>query len=44
MAYSNTVSQTVFNTRKIIDNSIRRCKLSAQQITAEHIDIANDQL
>ena len=44
MAYSNTVSQTVFNTRKIIDNSIRRCKLTAQQITAEHIDIANDQL
>jgi len=44
MAYSNTVSQTVFNTRKIIDNSIRRCKLTAQQISAEHIDIANDQL
>lgn len=44
MAFSNTVSQTVFNTRKIIDNSIRRCKVPAQQITAEHIDIANDQL
>lgn len=44
MAYSNTVSQTVFNTRKIIDNAVRRCKLTAQQITAEHIDIANDQL
>lgn len=44
MAYSNTVSQTVFNTRKVIDNSIRRCKLTAQQIAAEHIDIANDQL
>ena len=44
MAYSNTVSQTVFNTRRVIDNAIRRCKLSAQQITAEHIDIANDQL
>jgi hypothetical protein len=44
MAYSNTVSQTVFNTRRVIDNAIRRCKLTAQQITAEHIDIANDQL
>jgi len=44
MAYSNTVSQTVFNTRRVIDNAIRRCKLSAQQVTAEHIDIANDQL
>lgn len=44
MAFSNTVSQTVFNTRRVIDNAIRRCKLSAQQITAEYIDIANDQL
>jgi hypothetical protein len=44
MAYSNTVSQTVFNTRRVIDNAVRRCKLTAQQITAEHIDIANDQL
>ena len=44
MAYSNTVSQTVFNTRRVIDNAVRRCKLTAQQISAEHIDIANDQL
>jgi hypothetical protein len=44
MAFSNTVSQTVFNTRRVIDNAIRRCKLTAQQISAEHIDIANDQL
>jgi hypothetical protein len=44
MAFSNTVSQTNFNTRRVIDNAIRRCKLTAQQITAEHIDIANDQL
>jgi hypothetical protein len=44
MAFSNTVSQTVFNTRRVIDNAIRRCKLTAQQITAEYIDIANDQL
>ena len=44
MAFSNTVSQTNFNTRRVIDNAIRRCKLTAHQITAEHIDIANDQL
>ena len=44
MAFSDTVSQTNFNTRRIIDNAVRRCKLTAQQITAEHIDIANDQL
>lgn len=44
MAYSNTVSQTVFNTRKVIENAIRRCKLHAESITAEYVDIANDQL
>ena len=44
MAYSNTVSQTVFDTRRVIDNAARRCKLRAESITAEYIDIANDQL
>jgi hypothetical protein len=44
MAYSNTVSQTVFNTRKVIENAARRCKLPAQSLTPEHVDIANDQL
>ena len=44
MAYSNTVSQTTFNTRKVIENAIRRCKLPAESITAEYVDIANDQL
>jgi hypothetical protein len=44
MAFSNTVSQTVFTTRRVIDNAVRRCKLTAEQITAEYIDIANDQL
>ena len=44
MAYSNTVSQTVFNTRKVIENAIRRCKMPAESITAEYVDIANDQL
>ena len=44
MAYSNTVSQTVFNTRKVMENAFRRCKLRAETITAEYVDIANDQL
>jgi len=44
MAYSNTISQTVFNTRKVIENAVRRCKLPAETITAEYVDIANDQL
>jgi len=44
MAYSNTISQTVFDTRKVIDNAVRRCKLQAEMITAEYIEIANDQL
>lgn len=44
MAYSNTVSQTVFNTRKVIENAVRRCKVPAELITAEYVDIANDQL
>ena len=43
MAFSGTTSQTVFNTRKVIDNAIRRCRVPAQQITSEHIDIAKDQ-
>lgn len=44
MAYSNTVSQTVFNTRKVMENAFRRCRLRAETITAEYVDIANDQL
>jgi hypothetical protein len=44
MAYSNTISQTVFDTRKVIDNAVRRCRLPAEMITAEYIDIANDML
>ena len=44
MAYSGTVSQTVFNTRRVIENAARRCKLPAQSLTSEHVDIAKDQL
>jgi hypothetical protein len=44
MAYSGTVSQTVFDTRRVIEHSARRCKMSAQMLSAEHVDIANDAL
>lgn len=44
MAYSGTISQTNFDTRRVIENAARRCKLPAQSLTSEHVDIANDQL
>ncbi len=44
MAYSGTVSSTRFTTRRVIDHAVRRCKIPAQKITSEMIDIANDQL
>lgn len=44
MAFSDTVSQTVFNTRKVLDSAMRRCRVPAQTITGEHIEIAKDQL
>lgn len=44
MSFSGTISQTTFNTRRVIDHAMRRCKLPAQTITAEHLDIAKDAL
>lgn len=44
MAYSGTVSQTTFDTRRVIEHAARRCKLPAQALSAEHVDIANDAL
>jgi hypothetical protein len=44
MAYSGTVSQTKFETRRVIENAARRCKLPPQFLSAEHIDVAKDQL
>lgn len=44
MAFSGTVSTTVFNVGKIIDRSFGRCKLAPQQITTEYIQIAKDLL
>lgn len=44
MAYSGTISQTVFDTRRVIENAARRCKMPPQTLTAEHADVANGQL
>ena len=44
MAFSNTISQTVFNTGRVIDNAFRRCRIPAAMISAEYISIAKDQL
>lgn len=44
MAFSNTVGQTTFNTRKVIDRAFGRCKVTPQRISAEYIDIAKDAL
>jgi hypothetical protein len=44
MAFSGTVSQTVFDTRRVIENAARRCRVPPQTLTAEHIEVANDQL
>lgn len=44
MAYSGTVSQTTFDTRKVIDHAFRRCRIPPQLISAEYIDTAKDSL
>jgi hypothetical protein len=44
MAVSGTVSQTQFDTRKIIDHAFRRCRLPTQLVTNEHLQIAQDVL
>lgn len=44
MAMSGTVSTTTFNTNKVIDHAFRRCRVTAQRITAEMQAIALDSL
>lgn len=44
MAVSGTVSQTTFNTRKVIDHAFRRCRLPPQGISGEMIAVANEAL
>lgn len=44
MAVSGTISTTVFDTRRVIDQAFRRCRLPAQSITPEMQDYASDLL
>lgn len=44
MAVSGTVSQTVFNTRKVIDHAYRRCRIPPEGISSEQISFALDNL
>jgi hypothetical protein len=44
MAVSGTISTTTFETRKVIDHALRRCRVPTQLITSEHLQIARDVL
>lgn len=44
MAYSGTISTTVFTTDKLVSSAIRRCRVPAEQLTSEAWSIAGDQL
>jgi hypothetical protein len=44
MAFSQTVSATVFNTDRLVTTAARRCRLNSAQLTAEHWDIARNNL
>lgn len=44
MAFSGTISTTTFNTNRVVDHAFRRCKITAQRVTAEMQDIALDLL
>lgn len=44
MAFSGSISGTVFNALKVVDHAYRRCRLPAQSITAEMQQYALDSL
>ena len=44
MAFSETISNTTFNTNRVIDSALRRCRLPAQAITPEMQSYAKDSL
>ena len=44
MAYSGTISQTVFDTRKVIDSAFRRVRMPAETVSGENVQIAQDML
>lgn len=44
MAVSGTVSQTTFNTRKVIDHAFRRCRMPPEGVGSELLSVAQDTL
>jgi len=44
MAYSGTISQTVFDTRRVIDSAFRRVRMPAETVSGENVQIAQDLL
>lgn len=44
MAVSGTVSQTVFNTRKVVDHAFRRCRLPPEGVASEQLQVALESL
>lgn len=44
MAVSGTISATTFNTQRVIDTAVRRCRIPVQAITAEMQQYAKDAL
>ena len=44
MAFSGTVSQTTFDTRKVIERAYARCRIAAQQIVGEMVGDAKEEL
>ncbi len=44
MAVSGTVSQTIFNTRKVIDHAFRKCRLPPETVGGEQMTVAQESL
>jgi hypothetical protein len=44
VAVSGTISQTTFDVMRLIEHAFRRCRVPAQKLTGEMIDIARDVL
>jgi hypothetical protein len=44
VAVSGTVSQTIFNTRKVIDHAFRKCRLPPEMVGGEQMTVAQESL
>lgn len=44
MAVSGSISSTIFNTRRVIDNCFRQCRVPPQTVTPEMLEVAREQL